>query len=80
MLHGSKGRQNQAPRFLIMNANVPTIIERAAAEIVDRYGPDAVPILRECAERAVELGDEMAAEEWRDLPTPPSAWRREGRE
>jgi hypothetical protein len=50
-----------------MYGNAPTTIERAAAEIVDRYGSDALPILRERAENAAELGDEMAAEEWRAI-------------
>jgi len=49
-----------------MYETVP-IIERAAAEILERHGPDAVPILRERAEKAGELGDEMAAEEWRAI-------------
>ena len=46
---------------------VPTTIERAAVDILGRYGPDAVPVLRECAGRASELGDDMAATEWRDI-------------
>jgi hypothetical protein len=63
-----------------MYDTVPTTIERAAAEIVDRYGPDAVPILRECAERAVELGDEMAAEEWRAIADAAEHQVQEGKE
>jgi hypothetical protein len=54
-------------RWLIMYDSVPTTIERAAAEIVDRYGSDAVPILRECAESASELCDKMAADEWHQI-------------
>ena len=54
-------------RWLIMYDSVPTTIERAALDIVDRYGSDAVPILRERAENAAELGDQMAAEEWRAI-------------
>ena len=51
-----------------MYDSVPTTtIERAAADIVDRYGSEAVPILRERAENAAELGDQMAAEEWRAI-------------
>ena len=46
-----------------MYETVPTI-ERAAAEVLERHGPEAVPIIRGCAEKAAELGDEMAAEEW----------------
>ena len=46
-----------------MYGTAPTI-ERAAAEILDRHGPEALPILRERAEKAAELGDGMAAEEW----------------
>jgi len=50
-----------------MYDSVPSTIERAAADIVDRYGAEAVPILRQCAENAAELGDDMAAEEWRAI-------------
>jgi hypothetical protein len=50
-----------------MYDNVPTTIECAAADIVDRYGSDAIPILRERADNAAELGDQMAAEEWRAI-------------
>ena len=42
-------------------------IERAAVQILRRHGPDAVPIIRERAEKAAELEDEMAAEEWRAI-------------
>ncbi len=50
-----------------MYDSVPSTIERAATEIVDRYGSDAVPILRERAENAAALEDLMAAEEWRAI-------------
>jgi len=49
-----------------MYETVPTI-ERAAAEILERLGPDAVPIIRGRAENAAALGDEMAAEAWRAI-------------
>ena len=43
------------------------LVERAAREIIDQHGPDAVPILRERAEVADGLGDPLAAETWRDI-------------
>jgi hypothetical protein len=49
-----------------MYETAPTI-ERAAADILERHGPDAVPVLRELEKRAAVLGDEMAAEEWREI-------------
>jgi hypothetical protein len=41
--------------------------EQAAREIIERHGSDAVPIIRERAENAAELADEIAAKEWRDI-------------
>jgi len=49
-----------------MSSNVP-VVERAAREIGERHGSEVVPILRELAENAVELADEIAAKEWRDI-------------
>jgi len=49
-----------------MYGNVP-IIEQAAREIIERHGSDAVPIIRERAENATDLADEIAAKEWRDI-------------
>jgi hypothetical protein len=43
------------------------LVEKAAREIVDRHGADALPILRERAELAEELQDELAAKAWRDI-------------
>jgi hypothetical protein len=50
-----------------MYGDVLTTIDRAAAEVIEGHGPDAVPILRECAASAAELDDEMAATEWREI-------------
>jgi len=44
-------------------------VEKIAREIVDEHGADAVEILRERAEAAGLLGDELAAETWRDIAT-----------
>jgi len=44
-----------------------TVNEQAAREIIERHGPDAVPIIRERAENATDLADEIAAKEWRDI-------------
>lgn len=43
------------------------IVERAARDIVEQHGEDAVPILRERAEVADELRDPVAAKAWRDI-------------
>ena len=43
------------------------LVKKAAGEIVDQYGSDAVPILRERAEAAEALGDKLAAETWRNI-------------
>lgn len=43
------------------------LVEKAAREIVDQHGPEAIPILRERAEAADMIGDELAAETWRDI-------------
>ena len=43
------------------------LVEQVAREIVDQHGADAVEILRERAEAADLLGDELAAETWRDI-------------
>ena len=67
LLPDTAGTATEFGRWLIMYGIVPTTLERAAAEILDRHGPDAVPILRECANRASELGDDMAAKAWRDI-------------
>ena len=45
------------------------LVEQVAREIVDEHGTDAVEILRERAEAAGLLGDELAAETWRDIAT-----------
>jgi hypothetical protein len=43
------------------------LVEKVAREIVDQHGPEAIPILRERAEAADMIGDELAAETWRDI-------------
>jgi hypothetical protein len=42
-------------------------VETVAHESVDRYGADAVPVLRERAEYAEAMGDKLAAKTWRDI-------------
>jgi hypothetical protein len=44
-----------------------TTVEKVAREMVDRYGPMAPTILRERAEVADEMCDELAAKAWRDI-------------
>ena len=43
------------------------LVEKVAREIVDQHGADPVEILRERAEAADLLGDELAAETWREI-------------
>ncbi len=43
------------------------MVEQAARDYVERYGPDSVAILRERADMADELRDIMSAEAWRDI-------------
>jgi hypothetical protein len=45
------------------------LAEKVAREIVEQHGGDAVEIVRERAEAAGLLGDELAAETWRDIAT-----------
>jgi uncharacterized alpha-E superfamily protein len=49
------------------DGNDEKLVEKAAREIVDQHGPEAIPILRERAEAADMIGDELAAETWRDI-------------
>ena len=42
-------------------------VEQFAREMVDHCGADAVPILRDRAERAEAIGDKLAAKTWRDI-------------
>jgi hypothetical protein len=63
---GQIGTDYLARRCPTMYGNVP-INEQAAREIIERHGSDAVPIIRERAENAVELRDEIAAKEWHDI-------------
>jgi len=42
-------------------------LERVAREAIDQYGADPVDIIRERTELALHLGDELSAEEWRDI-------------
>lgn len=44
-----------------------SLVEKVAREIVDRHGPDAIPIFHERAEVADMTGDQMAAETWREI-------------
>jgi hypothetical protein len=53
------------------------LVEKVAREIVDQHGPEAIPILRERAEAADMIGDELAAEDLarhrRECRAPPAA-------
>jgi hypothetical protein len=62
--------------------NGDRLVRTAAGEIVDRYGADVVPVIRERAEAAKSLGDEIAAETWRKIADAAEAeiTRREARE
>lgn len=43
------------------------LVERAAREAIDQHGDAAVEVLREYAEVADHLGDELSARAWRDI-------------
>jgi hypothetical protein len=42
-------------------------IERVARELVDQYGHDAPHYVRERAEQAEAIGDQVSAQEWRAI-------------
>jgi hypothetical protein len=48
-------------------AGPPGLTELAAAKFVESHGGDALRILDERAETAVELGHKLAAHTWRDM-------------
>ena len=43
------------------------LVEQVAREYVQRHGRDSLPILRERADMAEELGDVFSAEAWREI-------------
>jgi len=49
------------------NSDDDLLVEQVAREMLDLYGADALPVLRERADRAEEVGDELAAKAWRDI-------------
>ena len=55
------------PRELRAHAGPPGLTELAAAKFVETHGGDALRILEERAETAVELGHKVAACTWRDM-------------
>jgi len=42
-------------------------VDQAAREAIDQHGDNAVSVLRERAELADHLGDELSAQAWRDI-------------
>ena len=48
------------------DANRKTV-EQLAREMVDLYGVDTVPVLRDRADRAEAVSDKLAAKTWRDI-------------
>ena len=42
-------------------------VDQAAREAIDQHGDDAVSVLRERAEVADHLVDELSAQAWRDI-------------
>jgi hypothetical protein len=42
-------------------------VDQAAREAIDHFGNTAVSVLRERAEVADHLGDELSAKAWRDI-------------
>ena len=55
------------PRDPRLDAGPPGLTELAAAKFVESHGGDALRILEERAETAVELGHKVAARAWRDM-------------
>lgn len=55
------------PREPTAHAGPPGLTELAAAKFVETHGGDALRILEERAETAVELGHKVAARTWRDM-------------
>jgi hypothetical protein len=55
------------PREPRPHAAPPGLTELAAAKFVESHGADALRILEERAETAVELGHKVAARTWRDM-------------
>jgi len=43
------------------------LVERAVREAIDQYGSAAVYTLRERAELADHIGDQLSAKAWRDI-------------
>jgi hypothetical protein len=42
-------------------------VDQVARETIESYGAVAVPVLRERADQAEAIGDELAAKAWRDI-------------
>ena len=55
------------PSELRAHAARPGLTELAAAKFVESHGSDALSILEERFETAVELGHKVAARTWRDM-------------
>ena len=55
------------PREFRPHAARPGLTELAAAKFVESHGTDALRILEERAETAVELGHKVAARTWHDM-------------
>ena len=55
------------PREPRPHAGPPGLTELAAAKFVESHGSDALRILEERAETAVEHGHKVAARTWRDM-------------
>jgi hypothetical protein len=63
----SRRRPITAFRHVLMTDDDGKVVEQAAREFVDQYGADAIRVLRERAEVAETLKDELAAKAWRDI-------------
>jgi hypothetical protein len=55
------------PREPRAHAAQPGLTELAAAKFVESHGSEALRILEERAETAIELGHKVAARTWRDM-------------
>jgi hypothetical protein len=51
----------------MLTRNDQALVEKVAREFVEKHGSQAVAVLRENAEQAAAIDDELAAKAWRDI-------------
>lgn len=63
----SRRRPITALGHALMTDDDGKTVEQAAREFIDQYGAEAIRVLRERADVAEALKDELAAKAWRDI-------------